>query len=260
MPIILPMFLGVGWLGVECQVMRSFAAAARRLQATYQPRFGDKLSPISRRCQTLVPGWPVLGRRGEAGLTGVQDARIISLYRLLAAVFAQYCFHLQPNDMASDVPVIKQVAWVSIVPQVLVMGIIVAACYAAGVAEPFLYGPLIYLIISYLLRNYVAKAHRQGIDLVKRKDFRAAIPCFEASYHYFTQKPWVDKYRYFTLLSSSRMTYREMALCNIAFCYSQLGDGEKAVRYYEQVLADYPANGLAQAGLKMLESTKKQVD
>lgn len=162
--------------------------------------------------------------------------------------------------MASDVPVIKQVAWVSVVPQLLVMGIIVAACYATGMAEPLIYGPLIYLAISYVLRTYVAKAHRQGMDLVKRKDFLAAISYFEASYHYFTQKPWVDKYRYVTLLSSSRMTYREMALCNIAFCYSQLGDGEKAVRYYKQVLADYPANGLAQAGLKMLESTRKQMD
>ena len=162
--------------------------------------------------------------------------------------------------MASDVPVVRQVAWVSIISQLLVMGVIVAACYIGGLAEPLLYGPLIYLAISYMLRTYVAKAHRQGIYLVKRKDYAAAIPCFEASYSFFTRKPWVDRYRYFTLLSSSRMTYREMALCNIAFCCSQLGDGEKAVGYYKKVLADYPDNGLAQAGLKMLESTKKQAD
>ena len=32
------------------------------------------------------------------------------------------------------------------------------------------------------------------------------------------------------------MTYKEMGLCNIAFCNSQTGNGQKAKEYYEQAL------------------------
>ncbi|HEX3165740.1 MAG TPA: tetratricopeptide repeat protein, partial [Chitinophagaceae bacterium] len=71
---------------------------------------------------------------------------------------------------------------------------------------------------------------------------------------YFAKNNWVDKYRYLTLLSSSKMTYKEMGLCNIAFCYSQTGNGQKAKEYYEQALREFPENGLAIAALNMLKS------
>jgi hypothetical protein len=50
------------------------------------------------------------------------------------------------------------------------------------------------------------------------------------------------------------MCYREMALCNIAFSYSQENNGSKAIEYYTKVISEYPNNGMAQAGLKMLNS------
>lgn len=43
-----------------------------------------------------------------------------------------------------------------------------------------------------------------------------------------------------------------MALCNIAFCYGQIGEGQKAKEYYQQTLTEYPENGMAQAGINML--------
>jgi hypothetical protein len=73
MPIILPMFLGVGWLVVGCQVKAGFAAADRRLQATYQHEFGDKLSPIFGHRWAWATRWPVLVWQGGVGLTRVQE-------------------------------------------------------------------------------------------------------------------------------------------------------------------------------------------
>jgi len=105
-----------------------------------------------------------------------------------------------------------------------------------------------------MLRAVVAKDHQKGMHLVKKHEFAEAIPVFESSYKFFTHNSWVDEYRYITLLSSSRMCYREMALCNIAFCYTQIGEGKKAAEHYRKVLENYPENGLAQAGLKVLES------
>ena len=46
-----------------------------------------------------------------------------------------------------------------------------------------------------------------------------------------------------------------MALCNIAFCYSQIGNGTKAIAFYKKTLEEFPENGLAHSALKMLNST-----
>jgi hypothetical protein len=72
MPIILPMFLGVGWLGVECQVKAGFSAATGGLQATYQRRFGDRLSPNAGQGRAYAPRWLDLVGRSRVDLTGVQ--------------------------------------------------------------------------------------------------------------------------------------------------------------------------------------------
>jgi tetratricopeptide (TPR) repeat protein len=156
--------------------------------------------------------------------------------------------------MSSNVPTVKQIAWISLVPQLLLMGCIILIFYLLKFRDPFLFGALTYLIISFALRNLVAKHHRQGVRLVRQQKFEEAIPLFEKSVEFFTRNPWVDKYRFLTVLSSSKMTYKEMGLCNIAFCYSQSGKGQKAKEYYERTLAEFPQNGMARAALKMILS------
>lgn len=89
---------------------------------------------------------------------------------------------------------------------------------------------------------------------VLNQNFNEAIAEFQKSYDYFSKNDWVDKYRFLTVLNSNKMSYREMALNNIAFCYGQLGDGENAKRYYQKALDEYPESGLAKAGLNMLNS------
>ena len=156
--------------------------------------------------------------------------------------------------MASNVPTIKQLSWLSFVPQLLVIGLIIYLYHLADFDEPFIFGALTYSLLAFGLRNLIAKEHRQGMRLVKQQKFGEALPYFEKSVKYFSKNNWVDKYRFLTLLSSSKMTYKEMGLCNIAFCYSQTGNGQKAKEYYEQALNEFPENGLALAGLNMLKS------
>jgi len=110
----------------------------------------------------------------------------------------------------------------------------------------------------YFFETFSPKSHREGLKLTKEHKFEKAIPKFENSYKFFTQNNWIDKYRFITLLSSSKMNYREMALCNIAFCYSQIGNGQKSIEYYKKTLEEFPENGLAQTGLKMLTSTENK--
>jgi tetratricopeptide (TPR) repeat protein len=156
--------------------------------------------------------------------------------------------------MAAQVPTIRQISWIAIVPQVIIIGLLNYLFQKAQFPEPFIFAALTWTFLAITLRKLIAKEHRQGIKLVKQQKFTDAIPFFERSYEYFTKYKWIDKFRFLTLLSISKMSYTESALCNLAFCYSQTGNGLKAKEYYEQALREYPENGLAKAGLNMLNS------
>jgi tetratricopeptide (TPR) repeat protein len=156
--------------------------------------------------------------------------------------------------MTPNVPALKQVAWISLIPQLIVMGLLIYIYYIFHSQEPFLYGALTYLGLSFVLRNFVAKYHREGMRLVKQHNYTDAIRKFEKSVSFFTKNKWLDRYRFVTLLSSSKMTYKEMGLCNIAFCYGQTNNGQRAKEYYEQTLKEFPDNGLDIAALRMISS------
>jgi len=160
--------------------------------------------------------------------------------------------------MASNVPTIRQISWPSFIFQLILVALLIYLYHLANVDEPFIFGALTYSIVAFILRNLIAKKHRQGIKLVRKQKFGEALPYFEKSVAYFSRNRWVDKYRFLTLLSSSGACYKEMGLCNIAFCYSQTGNGQKAKEYYEQVLKEFPENGLALAGLNMLLSVENK--
>jgi tetratricopeptide (TPR) repeat protein len=152
------------------------------------------------------------------------------------------------------VPTTRQLSFLFLVPQLVIIGLLIYLYHLADFSEPFILGAITYSILALALRNLIAKNHRHGIRLVKENKFSEAIPCFEKSVAYFSEHTWVDKYRFITLLSASGHTYKEMGLCNIAFAYSQTGNGQKAKEYYEQVLAEFPDNGLANVSLNMIKS------
>ena len=130
--------------------------------------------------------------------------------------------------------------------------------YLLEFKEPIIGGALTYLIISFSLRNLIAKSHRQGMRFVRQQQFSNAIPFFEKSVDFFTKNKWIDKYWFITLLSSSKVSYKEMGLCNIAFCYSQIGSGLKAKEYYELALGEFPNSVLAQSALKLINSVESK--
>lgn len=81
-----------------------------------------------------------------------------------------------------------------------------------------------------------------------------AISYFQKSYDFFQRYSWLDRFGYLVLLNSSAISYREMALNNIAFSYGQAGDGENAKEYYEKTLLEFPNSTLACAGLNLLNA------
>jgi tetratricopeptide (TPR) repeat protein len=125
------------------------------------------------------------------------------------------------------------------------------------VSHSVIFGCAIYLIYSLCSRQIIASAHRTGIRLSKRGRFQEAIALFEQSYQFFTKHKWIDRFRSLVLMSPSAISYREMALVNIAFCHSQIGNAESAKEYYEKTLQEFPDSGMAKASLNMIKTFEK---
>lgn len=118
-------------------------------------------------------------------------------------------------------------------------------------------GAAAYLAYSVGSRMMIARDHRRGMQLYRQQQYAAAIQAYDESYQFFVRNSWLDRFRAVTMMSPSAISYREMALCNIAFCYSQLGNGEKAEAYYRRALDEFPNSGLAAAALRMIESVRQ---
>ena len=162
--------------------------------------------------------------------------------------------------MASKQPIVKQIAWLSVVPQLLILSIFILLASLTGTQTPAVMGALAYFGMLMVLRRTFARYHREGISHFKAEEFDRALEMFKQSYEYFNQHRWFDDWRYITLLSSSRVSYREMAILNMAYCYGQLGNGGKAREYYQKTLEEFPESAMARAALNMLDSATQAPD
>jgi tetratricopeptide (TPR) repeat protein len=160
--------------------------------------------------------------------------------------------------MSANIPVVKRIAWLYTLPHLLVMfGVILffwKTQFPNNLDLAILYGALGYLVYSFGSKALILRHHRRGISLSKLKLFREAIPEFQSSYSFLSKYSWVDKYRFITMLDSSAVPYREMALCNAAFSYAQLDEKSRAEEYYRKALEEFPESDLAKSGLEYVES------
>ncbi|HJT30655.1 MAG TPA: tetratricopeptide repeat protein [Pirellulales bacterium] len=144
------------------------------------------------------------------------------------------------------------------IPQLAALGLAMAVgAHLTPTSNGVMLGAAAYLAYSIGSRMLIARDHRRGVRLYRQQQFAAAIQAFEDSYQFFARNPWIDRFRSLVMMSPSAMSYREMALCNIAFCYSQLGNGENAQTYYRRALDEFPNSGLAAAALRMIESVQQ---
>lgn len=156
----------------------------------------------------------------------------------------------------SKTPTVKQIHWLYVAFQVAVMLLLAYAFKLNGSTNPLLAAAVVFFVLTMALRTFIASPHRYGMRLARRQNFSQALLAFEKSVAFFEKHSWVDEFRFITLLSSSKMSYLEMDLCNIAFCHSQLGNHLKAKEYYQKAFDRFPQSGLAKAGLAMLSYEK----
>lgn len=160
--------------------------------------------------------------------------------------------------MAQRVPTVRPISWPATIPQ-LVAGAaaVTIGWFATRSASGLCWGAAVYLIYSFGSRKLILRAHCRGIRFAQTQQFEAAIRAHEESYEFFARHSWLDRYRSITMMSPSAMSYREMALLNIAFAYSQIGDGKKSKEYYRRAHEEFPDSGMGSAALKLIESVER---
>lgn len=164
--------------------------------------------------------------------------------------------------MWSEKPIVRQIAWLSMLPQFFVMGVLVVifTLFLKSFYLALCLAMIVYLVISFSLWRGVPRYHRKGILLYKQGNYAQAIEEYKKSYVFFSKHPWIDKYRYLTLLSASKISYTEMALLNIAFCYTQIKNAKSAKEYYQKALERFPNSEMAKISLNMIDSFENKPD
>ena len=123
----------------------------------------------------------------------------------------------------------------------------------------FLFGMAIVCLYPCLAAQVLARHLMRGNRLLQKGKYEEAIGQFEKAYAFFTKYEWLDLYRGLFMLSVSAQSHREMALNNIAFCYGQMGQGERMKACYEQLRREYPHNICAATTLKMIEAVEQSM-
>jgi hypothetical protein len=157
--------------------------------------------------------------------------------------------------MNPPVPLIRQPAWGVILLQLLALwgGGIVVLISTRSFPATILYG-FAFVLYGLSAQRLFLSNHRRGVRLMKDGQLEEAIDEFEASYRYFQTHPAIDSFRAITTGSGSAVSYREMALLNIAFCYCLLGEGQKARSSYESTLSEFPKSVWANAAMTIINA------
>jgi hypothetical protein len=81
--------------------------------------------------------------------------------------------------MASSLPIVRQIAWLSLLPQLALLVGVTVALDATGIENAPILGALLCLAALFTLRFLVARDHRRGLALFKKEDFAPPHPFFE---------------------------------------------------------------------------------
>ena len=144
--------------------------------------------------------------------------------------------------MSSKIPVFRPVSIFGVILLIFVFSLIVMfGFFVGGKFSPgsqTLVGIAVALCLIGLymafVRWFFLADFNKGLRLLQTgKSPKVAITLFERFLLDLDENSWIDHWRFLVLLSPAAITYREMSLVNIAYCYGQTGEREKSKAYYE---------------------------
>lgn len=143
-------------------------------------------------------------------------------------------------------------SWTSVVLHGMLIAGLSLILGSLSVPWPWFFGTGIFLIAANLLKRAVIGDFRRGINELNAKRYEAALPLLERSAVFFQGFPWLDRYRYVLLLSSSAISYREIALVNRALCIGRTRSFEETEVAFNEVLREFPKSALARITRRMM--------
>ena len=165
------------------------------------------------------------------------------------------------SEKSNRLPAAYNVSWKGVLLQLLVIAALITVVHQllkpTRLTVSLVIGLAIYLVYSQTVRWLVGQNIIRGYFLLKKGAYPEAIEAYEKGYEFFTRHPWLDEYRYLLLLRPSAYSYREVALCNVAFAYGQMGEGNKAIEGYRRVLSEFPDCPLAKSSLRLAEGVRR---
>ena len=99
---------------------------------------------------------------------------------------------------------------------------------------------LSFCALGWGLRLIFQRQYRRGVQLMYKKDYAGAVSAFQESWNYYRSKPWIDRYCFLTMFSSSAIPYEEMSMNNLALCLLHQGKDKKALEIYKKLRAKDP--------------------
>ena len=161
--------------------------------------------------------------------------------------------------MQQLMPVVRQLYWPGVVPQVLAIAVLSAVAWPllppADRGRAVVVGAVVYLVFCQLMRRWLVRHHARGMAAYRGGRFAEAIAHFEASHRFFAGHRRLDAWRSVLFGVASRNPYRLIALGNMAYCHGQLGQGPRAVELYERVLTEAPDDAVARSSLNLLRAS-----
>jgi tetratricopeptide (TPR) repeat protein len=157
---------------------------------------------------------------------------------------------------------LKQVNWLAFFLHGILLILITYVLVLAGISTDLAMLIIVsaYIGLSVLLQRIIPKHHRMGFRLLIYKEYESAALAFQESWNFFTRNKWLDDYRSIFLLSASGISYREMSLINRSLCYWQLGNNEKALESYREVLKYFPESRMAKMAIDYIENPEPNED
>lgn len=155
---------------------------------------------------------------------------------------------------------LRQINWLSVLPHIVVLVSLALLFGLIGMSWDIavLMAAMLYLGLAVVLQNVIPADHRRAMQAFKKGNYAEAKEAFHDSYKFFKVKEWLDKYRSIFMLSVAKMSYKEIALVNMALCDLQEGNMQDAKAGYQRVLSEFPESKMAKEAIDYIENPEEE--